>query len=67
MEKSDKEIEEDFDFYDVFGGTGTMTVCMDKFCKGVRHFNEVDTVLCRVLYLMKEYSDVAVEDFEENV
>ena len=63
--KINKEIEEDFDFYDVFGGTGTMTVCMDKFCKGVRHFNEVDTVLCRVLYLMKEYSDVAVEDFEE--
>ncbi len=60
-------IKEDFDFYDVFGGTGTVTtsVC-DVVVKGKRHYNEYDAVLCRVLAFLQKYNKIAVDDFIKN-
>ena len=60
-------LKEDFDFYDVFGGTGTVTtsVC-DVVGTGKRHYNEYDAVLCRVLAILQRYNKIAVDDFIKN-
>ena len=44
-----------FDFYDVFGGTGTMTVSLKDTVKGKRHLNEFDVVVAKALYFIKKY------------
>ena len=44
-----------FDFYDVFGGTGTMTVSLKDTVKGKRHLNEFDVVVAKSLYFIKKY------------
>lgn len=60
-------LKKGYDFYDVFGGTGTITtsVC-DVVGSGTRHYNEYDAVLCRVLAILQKYNKIAVDDFIKN-
>lgn len=54
-----------FDFYDVFGGTGTMTVSLKDTVKGKRHLNEFDVVVAKALYLIKKYEHRLPDDFKK--
>lgn len=54
-----------FDFYDVFGGTGTMTVSMKDTVKGKRHLNEFDVVVAKALYFIKKYEHRLPDDFKK--
>ena len=40
----------DMSFYDVFGGTGTVTANMAGFIKGTRYFNEFDTSVANFVW-----------------
>ena len=64
---NNETVKKDFDFYDVFGGTGTVTTSVrDVVGKGARHYNEYDAVLCRVLAILQRYNNIAVDDFIKN-
>lgn len=54
-----------FDFYDVFGGTGTMTVSLKDTVKGKRHLNEFDVVVAKALYFIKKYEHRLPDDFKK--
>lgn len=54
-----------FDFYDVFGGTGTMTVSLKDTVKGTRHLNEYDVVVAKALYFIKKYERRLPDDFKK--
>lgn len=54
-----------FDFYDVFGGTGTMTVSLKDTVKGTRHLNEYDVVVAKALYFIKKYEHRLPDDFKK--
>lgn len=54
-----------FDFYDVFGGTGTMTVSLKGTVKGKRHLNEFDVVVAKALYFIKKYEHRLPDDFKK--
>ena len=54
-----------FDFYDVFGGTGTMTVSLKDTVKGKRHLNEFDVVVAKALYFIKKYEHRVPDDFKK--
>lgn len=54
-----------FDFYDVFGGTGTMTASLKDTVKGKRHLNEFDVVVAKALYFIKKYEHRLPDDFKK--
>ena len=54
-----------FDFYDVFGGTGAMTVSLKDTVKGKRHLNEFDVVVAKALYFIKKYEHRLPDDFKK--
>lgn len=54
-----------FDFYDVFGGTGTVTVSLKDTVKGKRHLNEFDVVVAKALYFIKKYEHRLPDDFKK--
>lgn len=54
-----------FDFYDVFGGTGTMTVSLKDTVKGKRYLNEFDVVVAKALYFIKKYEHRLPDDFKK--
>lgn len=56
---------DDYDFYDVFGGTGTMTVSLKDTVKGKRHLNEFDVVVAKALYFIKKYEHRLPDDFKK--
>lgn len=56
---------DNFDFYDVFGGTGTMTVSLKDTVKGIRHLNEFDVVVAKALYFIKKYGHRLPDDFKK--
>lgn len=56
---------DNFDFYDVFGGTGTMTVSLKDTVKGKRHLNEFDVVVAKALYFIKKYGHRLPDDFKK--
>ena len=56
---------DDYDFYDVFGGTGTMTVSLKDTVKGTRHLNEYDVVVAKALYFIKKYEHRLPDDFKK--
>lgn len=56
---------DDYDFYDVFGGTGTMTVSLKDTVKGTRHLNEYDVVVAKALYFIKKYERRLPDDFKK--
>lgn len=60
-----KTYSDDFDFYDVFGGTGTMTVSLKDTVKGKRHLNEFDVVVCKALYFIKDSEGRLTKNFKE--
>lgn len=56
----------DMNFYDVFGGTGTVTANMAGFIKGTRYFNDIDASVANFIWYCTGMSGYNIEELLQN-